>query len=96
VNSSVAKQVGVSGPPQFGELAFGSGWNLVGLKANQGTTVAALATKHPEMILVWKWEGGKWSVNLPPQGDTGAGYATSKGFTHLNEIKVGEGFWVNQ
>jgi hypothetical protein len=96
VNSKTAKTVSVTGQPQYGELAFGPGWNRVGLKAQGKTQVTDLAQAHPGLISVWKWVDGKWAVNLPGQDDSGAGYAGGKGFFHLTEISPGEGFWVNQ
>jgi len=96
VNSLAAKTVTVSGQPQSGALAFGSGWNLVGIKSQIKTTVAELAKGQAGIVSVWKWVDGKWAVNLPGEGDTGEGYAKGKGFSHLTEINPGEGFWVNK
>jgi len=96
VNSLAAKTVTVTVQPQYGGLSLNNGWNLVGLKSAAKTTVAELAQGQPGIVSVWKWEDGKWAVNLPGEGDKGAGYATGKGFSYLTEIKPGEGFWVNK
>ena len=91
-----AKQVKVTGAPEYGALSLGKGWNLVGLKATSKSQVAELAKAYPGLVSVWKWQDGKWAVNLPGIGDSGDGYAKGKGFIHLTEINPGEGFWVNQ
>ena len=52
------------------------------------------------MISIWKWEcdeGGSctWAVFLPLEDDLGVSYVASKGFSHLSDISIGEGFWLN-
>ncbi len=95
VNSKGAAEVTISGTPGSGGLLLSQGWNLVGLKGVQSQAVATLLTGQTGIISLWKWEGNSWAVYLPDQGDKGAGYAASKGFTLLQEIGPGEGFWVN-
>jgi len=95
VNSTGVASVDLNGTPEYGELSFVSGWNLVGLKSNSPTTVAALTAGQPGILSVWKWENGNWSVSLPGEGTPGA-YATAKNFGQLTTINPGEGFWVNK
>jgi hypothetical protein len=89
-NSSVA----IYGTPVFGGLSLSDGWNLVGLRSDQPTTVAQFVADNSEAISLWKWENGKWSVCLPGEVVDGS-YATSKGFGQFDTINPGEGFWVN-
>lgn len=77
-------------PPEI-ELNLGSGWNLI---ASPEPIVAdSFALAHPEIISLWKYEFGTWSVYL--NNGTTIAYATSKGFGILDTINQGEGFWVN-
>ena len=73
-----------------------AGWNLVGLKGDQGKTIDDLISGNESSIAsVWKWENSSWAVYLPGEDDGGAAYAQSKGFALLTDIEPGEGFWVN-
>lgn len=69
------------------------GWNLVGTRTQipVGTTFSSGAS----FTSVWKWNNNQWAVRLTGQGDGGAAYAEGKGFTLLDTIEPGEGFWVN-
>lgn len=67
----------------------------MGLKGTQTKTVTALLAGETKVISLWKWQGASWSVCLPDKTDKGADYAAGKGFTLLEQIAPGEGFWVN-
>ncbi len=69
------------------------GWNLMGTRTQipVGTTFSSSAS----FTSVWKWNNNHWAVRLPDQGGGGAAYAAGKGFTLLDTIEPGEGFWVN-
>jgi len=97
LNSDTEQSLNVTGAQAVDtSLSLSKGWNLVGLKGDSAQTVAALVAGHESQITsLWKWEGKGWTVNLPGDGDSGQGYAESKGFGHLTTIKLGEGFWVN-
>ncbi|RLB89871.1 MAG: hypothetical protein DRH26_10720, partial [Deltaproteobacteria bacterium] len=96
VNSVGSQTLSISGAPATGSLTLTSGWNLVGLKSDQGKTVTALISGNQGNIAsVWKWKSGGWAVYLPGEDDGGADYADSKGFTVLSNIEPGEGCWVN-
>jgi len=96
VNCLSGQTITLSGIAETGGLSLTQGWNLVGLKASQGTTIDALISgKEANIISIWKWVDNAWAVYLPGEADGGASYADSKGFTLLEEINPGEGFWVN-
>lgn len=96
VNSKFSKLLFVSGTPDYGELSFSKGWNLVGVKGTEPIAVTNLGS----VTSVWKWTngaGGKtWAVYLPCEDDKGASYAASKAFSQFTTIAPGEGFWVNK
>jgi len=94
VNSVGSETFSISGTPTTGSLTLTSGWNLVGLKSDQGVAVTTFISENQEDIIsIWKWQSGAWAVYLPGQ-DT-QDYADSKGFSVLSNIEPGEGFWVN-
>lgn len=95
VKATGTSSVTISGVPVYGELTVNNGWNLLGLKSTQATTVANFIAGKTGIVSLWKWENGTWAVNLPGEGDQGAAYAASKGFSQLTTIAPGEGFWVN-
>jgi len=84
--------------------ALGKGWNLIGLRADAGKTLAEMVTALGESkpLSLWAWQGGKWAVALPYKSDGTAlaaadttSYASSKGFDVLANITPTTGFWVN-
>lgn len=91
VNSTVAKQVDISGTPVYGSVSLTQGWNLVGLKGTKPVAAADLGA----VTSVWKWTNGTWAVYLPGAEDKGEAYALAKGFGMLTTIEPGGGFWVN-
>jgi hypothetical protein len=95
VNAQSAAAVTITGTPEYGALVFASGWNLVGLKSAQSSTVADLIAGTSGIASLWKWEQGKWAVCLPGEESPGA-FAIAKGFGNLTTINPGEGFWVNK
>lgn len=98
MNNGLPATLNITGTQDEGTLPLGQGWNLLGLKNNQTLSVADLSPQEKETIVsLWKWEKGKWAVSLPndPKGDEGQAYAQSKGFSWLDSITPGEGFWVN-
>jgi hypothetical protein len=97
VNAVTNQSLSVSGTqPYDTSSSLTEGWNLVGLKSDQGKTVTTLISeKAANIASIWKWNNGKWAVYLPAEDDGGAAYAQSKGFSLLGDINPGEGFWVN-
>jgi len=94
VNATGASTLTIPGTPVGGDLTLANGWNLVGLKSAQSTTVVDFIADNPGIISLWKWENGTWAVSLPDEGAPGA-YAASKGFSLFADIEPGEGLWVN-
>jgi hypothetical protein len=97
VNSSINQNLSVSGSqPADTSCSLTEGWNLIGLKSDEAKSIADFVSgNEPKIASVWKWESGSWAVYLPGEDDGGAAYAQSKGFTLLEKINPGEGFWVN-
>ena len=95
VNGKSSTQVAINGQQVLGSLNLSMGWNLVGLKSTQSATVTDLIASTSGTVSMWKWANNTWSVVLPNEGDKGAAYAASKGFSQLTTINPGEGFWVN-
>jgi hypothetical protein len=93
LNANNSATVTINGTLEYGPLKFANGWNLVGLKSAQSTTVADFTASTPGIVSLWKWEQGKWAVCLPGESTPGA-YAAAKGFGNLITINPGEGFWV--
>lgn len=94
LNASGETSLTIPGTPVYGAPSFDNGWNLVGLKSNQSSTVADFISDKPGFVSLWKWENGTWAVYLPGEGDNGTAYAASKGFAQFTAINPGEGFWV--
>lgn len=67
----------------------GSGWNLIG-----GGKETVFNSQLGEFDSIWVWRNENWSVYLPD--DDTQTYTQAKGFTVLEEIYPGEGFWVNK
>jgi len=101
VNAGTDLSLSVPGTqPSDTSCSLASGWNLVGLKSDEAESITDfVAGNEIKIASVWKWDNdndnGKWDVYLPGQDDGGAAYALSKGFTLLENIYPGEGFWVN-
>lgn len=95
VDASGTTSLTVTGTPVYGELTVTSGWNLVGLKSTQATTVTDLLATQTGIISLWRWAGGTWDVYLPGE-ETPGSYAAAKGFGTVVTINPGEGFWVNK
>jgi len=97
VNSNIAQDLTVMGTePANPSCSVNSGWNLIGLKSNQSKSITDyISGNESNIISMWKWGNGNWSVYLPGEGDAGAAYANSKGFGLISNINPGEGFWVN-
>jgi hypothetical protein len=97
VNSSINQNLSVSGS-QLADTSCSltEGWNLIGLKSDEAKSIADFVSGNETNIAsIWKWEGSNWAVYLPAENDGGTAYAQSKGFTLLENIEPGEGFWVN-
>ena len=76
--------------------SLGVGWNLIGLKSNETKLIGDLiAGKEDKIASIWKWSDNNWEVYLPGEAGGGASYAGDKGFTIIDKINPGEGFWVN-
>ena len=70
------------------------GWNLVGLKSDEITTVTDyILGKEDKIASIWKWLNNTWAVYLPGGGTET--YAQSKGFMVLQDIEPSQGLWVN-
>ena len=97
MNFNIPQNLTVSGSqPADTSCSLSDGWNLIGLKSNETKSITDLISGNEGNIAsVWKWESGAWAVYLPDQKDGGAAYAQSKGFSVLENINPGEGFWVN-
>jgi hypothetical protein len=97
VNASTDQSLSVSGiQPSDTSSSLTEGWNLIGLKSNEATSISDLVSGNEGNVAsVWKWQDGGWAVYLPAEDDGGAAYAQSKGFSLLSDIEPGEGFWVN-
>ena len=95
VNAESAKTLTINGADPSGTgLALVKGWNLVGLKGSDKTSVTDLiAGEADKIVSIWKWVDNKWAVYLPG-GETDS-YTTGKGFKVLSEIDTGEGIWIN-
>jgi len=75
-------------------INLNKGWNLVGLKENQIKNIGELISGNEDKIIsIWKWKDNNWSVYLPNMHTKV--YANAMGFTVMDKIKPGEGFWVN-
>jgi uncharacterized protein YkwD len=77
---------------------FTSGWNLLGNSVNSPITVNQVFNNANAYTTVWKWDAAtsKWAFYAPAlDTNTLTTYATSKGYSVLNTINPGEGFWVN-
>jgi uncharacterized protein (TIGR02145 family) len=86
----------VDGPLDGTMPTLNGGWNLMGMNKSISQNISSLVQGKEEIIAsVRKWEGSNWAVYLPGQADGGDAYAQSKGFTLLENINPGEGFWVN-
>ncbi len=70
-------------------------WNLKGLRCSTPVNVKDLFSDKEKYASVWKWVSSSWAVYLPGQTDGGLSYAKQKGFSPLQTINPGEGFWVN-
>lgn len=73
-------------------LPVGTGWSL--LSSTIGFTATTVFADAAKFTSVWKWQGATWAVYLPGESSPGA-YALAKGFTPLDTINPGEGFWVH-
>ncbi len=83
-------------------LDAASGWNLLGNGLGNSIAVATAFGDSSKVVSVWKWQptansgNGGWAFYTPQMTSANLGtYATAKGFSVLNSISPGEGFWVN-
>ncbi len=88
----------INGPAALtGNRALATGWNLLALPltpANSSVN-AVLGGILNQVVSAWKWTGSTWAVLIPANDDDGAQYAADKGYTLLQAINAGEGFWIN-
>lgn len=94
VDSKMAQQVTITGTLDYGALTLTQGWNLLGLKSDQASSAAALASLNSGITSIWAWSNNNWLVAIPGESNPGA-YAASHNFGVLTAIYPGEGFWVN-
>lgn len=80
-----------------GSRALAQGWNLLALPLTPANSAVntVLSGIINQVISAWKWTGSTWAVLIPADSDDGAQYAASKGFSLLQSLNVGEGFWIN-
>lgn len=79
-------------------LDAASGWNLLGNGLANAIPVATAFGDSSKVTSVWKWlpATSTWAFYTPLMTSADlATYATSKGYSVLNSISPGEGFWVN-
>jgi len=76
-----------------------NGWNLLGLTGGNAKDLDTLLGKNKDKVSsVWRWvqEGDefKWGVALPGYESNGKSYAEAKGFSLIQDVEPGKGFWV--
>jgi hypothetical protein len=79
-------------------LSATPGWNLLGNPVNQTLDVAAMFGETSKVNSVWKWDSttANWQFYAPGMSAAELqSYVASQGYTALNEIQAGDGFWVN-
>jgi hypothetical protein len=95
VNTSAPFDISFSGSLPFSpEMQAYPGWNLLGLKTDQTSSIENLfqnISSKPESV--WAWKKNNWSVFLFDQ-DVSI-YAQTKGFSVLSELSPTTGFWLN-
>jgi hypothetical protein len=83
-------------------LHLHKGWNLLGLKGPHSLLVGdVLGPDADKITSIWKWvcaadDSCKWAVALPNYSPAqNLQYANSKGFSLLDALAPGQGFWAN-
>ena len=79
-------------------LVLKAGWNLVGNSSNQSfDPVSAFGALSGRVNAVWRWNGASssWEFYSPLASIDSAAFAVAHGYGALNQIGLGEGFWVN-
>jgi alpha-tubulin suppressor-like RCC1 family protein len=74
------------------------GWNLLGNPVNQTIAVAEKFGDAAKVTSVWKWDAttSKWQVYSPAMAPTELqSYVASQGYSVLNEINPGDGYWIS-
>ena len=84
----------VTGPPGQ-DTTMVLGWNLLSIYKvpTDNGILAILGNTSGKVVSVWKWQENNWAVYLSGEGTET--YAQSKGFSVLQTLSPGEGFWVN-
>ena len=95
INSDNEQTLAVSGTLPIDTTSnLNIGWSLIGLKNSQTQSINPFIAGNEETIVsIWKWQNDNWAIFLPGGGTDN--YAQTKGFIVLDEIKPGEGFWIN-
>lgn len=80
-----------------GTMSVAVGWNLLGNSTSSAMDVATAFGDANKVITVWQWlpAKGSWGFYSPADADSGAAYASSKGFELLTTVPGGQGFWIN-
>jgi alpha-tubulin suppressor-like RCC1 family protein len=74
------------------------GWNLLGNPVNQTIAVAEKFGDAAKVTSVWKWDAtsSKWQVYSPAMtANELQSYVASQGYSVLNEINPGDGYWIS-
>jgi len=81
------------------------GWNLIANDTGQEIATASIfgiptatTSAGSTVISVWAWDAktARWGFFSPSLSDVAlASYSTSNGYSVLNQIPIGAGFWVN-
>ena len=90
-------EVTFSEPAQIESIPLNKGWNLAGINSLTSYNVSALKDS-PWCKSVWKWNSSQnvWGIYVPAFDDEALKeYVESKGFSRLDRIYYGEGFWIH-
>ena len=71
---------------------FSSGWHLLG--AVKDYNIAEVKDTFPQLKTVWKWKDNSWAIWSPDT--TVIEFVNNYGISLIEEIREGEGFWVNE
>ncbi|OIN94314.1 MAG: hypothetical protein AUJ20_01115 [Comamonadaceae bacterium CG1_02_60_18] len=81
------------------QLSLATGWNLVGNSLSTPINAKTIFGGQAGIVTVWKWNASNrtWAFYAPSldTNDTLATYASGKGYSVLDSIYPGEGYWVN-
>ncbi len=80
-------------------LTLNTGWNLLGNSLSTPIDVKTSFGTQANVVTIWKWNAvaSTWAFYAPTLDTNGTlgSYATSKGYSVLDTINPGEGYWIN-